>query len=903
MKLRLVPDTKNQGPVRAAFLRGRDPARWLGVLEQWGVASNRLECYVASASRAEVQAGGLFVVWDPSTKVELSELAAPYVQLADGLFIPAFSGLFPAATREELDQLTVYDRQLMHPVFGFMGFNKSDRLDLIDLLELPVPGATQWDLGREGRPAPVRIASIQLDMPPGADVIRDLGKDIDRQSLKDIPASPKTGEGKGVGDQLMKKAMDWARNLRDKNSDKEKQGEGSGNFAGRFGAWMTERLEALERRRQQEIDRLMNLLDRDPEEALRYSIPLDGKYKGRGQAPPSSRLNRRSWIGFNLGDLGGGLPVENWNLGDRYYELRKKYLAMAKRLMEEGKFRKAAYVYAHLLSDYHAAANALEQGKFYREAAALYKDHLNNPSKAAECLENGGLLLEAIEIYIELKRNLKVGDIFVKLDRWEQAQEYYEKAIQEKLKEFDYLAAAALCVEKLKNNSRAQSILLEAWKKNYSGEACLRRYFELAASREINDLPVRINEVYQDHTKYGQSEAFVNVLIYVVGKYRNEEVESTCRELAFQLIAQEYANRNKETILSKLPLFWKNDRLIRSDVSRFIHRQSETKKRSNKKGNERFELVATQRLDGHVSWIDAINYRDELLLLAKKNNQLYLVRNNWKGHSEYFSWTLSEPLVTNDIAFAHHLDSAESLIIGAPLHVPLDVKRLPDNRVFEETFTAKGLDVFPSYSVLGITCRKHESVDVLVHESGYYFIQRYQSGLLLNTVNLMRGEMTEEVIKWKTGFQYQDGDYVLTLGKKLVCYSDSVREVQTSILPQLPIQVERHNSRQFKLIAVAFPNAVLPFLMDGFGFKRFGEALCEGEVVKRIGFVGYDQLVVALQKEVRVYRFEKTTRALQPFRLEGSFPIEDPPMRILATAQRNQVAFVSSYGHLDIYQI
>jgi tetratricopeptide (TPR) repeat protein len=902
MKLRLIPDVKNQGPVRAAFLRGGDPVRWLSVLEQWRVPSNRLECYVVPVSRASIDAGGLFVIWDPATNVELSELAAPYVQLADGLFIPAFSSLFPSTTRRELDQLTVYDRQLMHPVLGFIGFNTSDRINLSSLLELPAPENIQWDMGRKGITDLVKLSSIQLDLPPGVDVIKDLGNDIDRQSLKDIPLSPKTGEGSGVGDQLIQKAMDWARNLRDKNKGSENQGQGLGALAGRFGGWMTEQLEALERRRQEEIDRLMNLLDRDPEEALRYSIPLDGKYRGRGQAPPSSRLNRRSWIDFALGGLGGGLAVDSWDLGDRYYELRKKYREMASRLMQEGKFRKAAYVYAHLLSDYHAAANALEQGKFYREAAAVYKDHLNNPSKAAECLENGGLLLEAIEIYIELKRNLKVGDLFVKLDRWEQAQEFYEKVIQEKLKEFDYLTASALCAKKMNDRSRAQRILLEGWKKNYAGEACLKRYFEGVASEDVNELPAQIQEVHQHHTKYGQSEALINVLIFVVGKYRKEEVVHTSRELAFQLIAQEYSDRSKDAILNRLPLFWKNDRLIRSDVSRFIHRQTKRGKEGPKNGNERFELISTHSLDGHLQWLDAINHRGNLLLLARKNNQLYLVRNDWKGHSEYFSWILSSEEVINDIAFAHHADTADSLIIGVPPQISLDAKRLPDNRVFSETLIAGGTDTVP-VSTIGITSRGDAKVDALIRENGDFIIQRYQSDLLMDTIDLKRRGITDEVFKGQTGFQYRDGDYIFILDKELVRYSESMRQVQTRILPQRPIHIERHPSSTFKLVAIAFPNSVDTFLMARTGFSRIAAPICVNKEVKRMGFVGKDRLVVALQQEARVYRIQKKKNALDPIRLEGTFPIGDAPMKILATPKRNEVAFVSKYGHLDIYQI
>jgi hypothetical protein len=85
-------------------------------------------------------------------------------------------------------------------------------------------------------------------------------------------------------------------------------------------------------------------------------------------------------------------------------------------------------------------------------------------------------------------------------------------------------------------------------------------------------------------------------------------------------------------------------------VGLFIGRPKRGKE-GPKNGNERFELISTHSLDGHLQWLDAINHRGNLLLLARKNNQLYLVRNDWKGHSEYFSWVLSSEEGINDTRF------------------------------------------------------------------------------------------------------------------------------------------------------------------------------------------------------------------------------------------------------------
>ena len=85
-------------------------------------------------------------------------------------------------------------------------------------------------------------------------------------------------------------------------------------------------------------------------------------------------------------------------------QLRAKYMELAGREMRLGRYRRAAYIYAHLLGDLTNAAAALIAGKHWREAAVLYRDRLKRPEMAAKCLEQGGLWAEAIEFYEQLER-------------------------------------------------------------------------------------------------------------------------------------------------------------------------------------------------------------------------------------------------------------------------------------------------------------------------------------------------------------------------------------------------------------------------------------------------------------------------------------------------------------------
>ncbi len=124
-------------------------------------------------------------------------------------------------------------------------------------------------------------------------------------------------------------------------------------------------------------------------------------------------------------------------------------------------FKKAAYIYAHLLSDFSAAAATLRQGKYYREAAVLYKEHLNNLPMAATCYEEGGLIMEAIDIYTGLGKHEKAGDLYKELGRQESALSCYEKCVEAAAAHKDYLEEARIIIDKIEDKPRAKQVLLK----------------------------------------------------------------------------------------------------------------------------------------------------------------------------------------------------------------------------------------------------------------------------------------------------------------------------------------------------------------------------------------------------------------------------------------------------------
>lgn len=229
--------------------------------------------------------------------------------------------------------------------------------------------------------------------------------------------------------------------------------------------------------RRRELDRLMKMLKDDPDEGLKYAIPMGGEL-GRGMAMPGWQLFQHA-VDFSLG--GGRVgAADYWHLpADTQVQLLQRYRELAARELQLGRYRRAAYIFAQLLGDLNAAASALVSGRFYREAAVIYRDKLNRPLDAARCLEDGGLLQEAIPIYRQQGQLEKVGDLYRRLEDTAQAETAYREAVAKSLEKFDYLDASRLYRDKLESPDEALAALDVGWEKSDQARRCLTGTFEL----------------------------------------------------------------------------------------------------------------------------------------------------------------------------------------------------------------------------------------------------------------------------------------------------------------------------------------------------------------------------------------------------------------------------------------
>lgn len=220
-------------------------------------------------------------------------------------------------------------------------------------------------------------------------------------------------------------------------------------------------------------------------------------------------------------------------------------------------------MYLKLLKNYNSAAHALESGKYYQEAATIYVKHAGNKMKAAECYEHGKMTDAAIALYKELNENEKVGDLYVSLNKRNDANMYYEKVIDDYKLRNQYIKASLIYKNKIKNVSGAQSLLLDGWRSNKDASNCLNNYFANIA--DVKTLKNEIHTIYHNDVTPQNSELFLTVLQHEYKK--GKELAEPVREIAYEIVAKNVAAN--PFIVSQLREFNKKDNQLLKDTMKY----------------------------------------------------------------------------------------------------------------------------------------------------------------------------------------------------------------------------------------------------------------------------------------------------------------------------------------------
>jgi hypothetical protein len=569
--------------VSAAWLiPGGDASLWMAELASWNVPLDDVRLLVLPASANDVRPSGVLAVTGPDARPAVSSLAQPYVAVNDRLYMPTGTSPRPPMSRAELEQWLVWDVQAMHPTIGLIGCRREDLMRVSDLLVASPPDAVDWSRADPGLVVEPRVRSVKpSELPAIDDFLQESRDSIGRDAPESLPPLPQESPIGRAGAAATAGAMGAIAGI-------------AGVFAAAAGAvggaeamrrlqqWAAARRDALRaglaEARQRELARLMRLLESQPDEGLKFALPLRDIDSSRGVAPPGGSLARRN-VDFSFGSLFRSGAADAWDIGfDFRQRLQAKYRELASRELALGRFRRAAYVFAELLGDFAGAANALRQGRFFREAAVLYRDRLRQPLVAAECLEAGGLLEEAIEIFLTLKLYERVGDLHRRLGYETAAEEAYRAAVAELRARRDTLAAARLLDGKLGRVDEALELLLAEWPYGAQAGLCLGETFVLLGREARHDEAARrVDALARDASRDSHARALADVLAdgargYPSVPIRDAASDATRVVAGRRLAAGEPAPLPTEArqLVDAVARATSDDRLLARDTNRFV---------------------------------------------------------------------------------------------------------------------------------------------------------------------------------------------------------------------------------------------------------------------------------------------------------------------------------------------
>jgi tetratricopeptide (TPR) repeat protein len=910
MQLQLKYSQHTTLPVHAAFVPGERAADWFAQMDPWQTDLQTLSCYLLPHSIGNNQAAGLFVVFNGAAPAA-QMIRYPYGKLAGKLFIPTNAVLYPVTGTDELKKLLLWDVKVFHPHIGLVGFEAKDKIELADFINLPLPQHQNWHFAYPGLNPLPGLQMLGLEPDENADMLDTLKEDVGSVPLSEIPDI--TTEGESPASKNIKKTTNaiamvglffllalafigkviftmLAAIFPISASPYRRPQKG---FLQELEDWVNRKITDLQKQRDSELNRLMNLFDKDADEALKYAIPLNSPYLDRGVAPQSGKLSRRT-PDFNLRGLGGGGRVDGWDLGEYRQLLYKKYEQSANDAIAAGNFKKAAYIYAHLLGNFHLAANVLQQGKLYREAAAIYKDHLDNKAMAAECLEKGGLLTEAIPLYIELDNPEKVGDLYSRLGQRDKALKYYNEKVSRLTAAKDYRQAAKITLDKIEQKDDALNLLMTGWQDTNNPEACLAEYFNLVHDPENNTLPQEVRRVYANHVPRLKKSAFLNVLADTSKKYNNSELEATTLNIAYEIISVQIT-QGEMSGLKLMNKFVPGDRLLVADANRFISSKRELPVINNK-------VTYPLNLRNDVKCIDIVIYHDQLLAIVEKFGDLHLERLNWLGktHSE-FLFRLKpgpEPWLMVDAGLS---DMVMVVGNGVPAHIN---KQLTEYTYFERSLKLQSLNWLDERALA--CCFNGKGITMLYcYDEGLSISNFSMDGESKNTFTCkLKGEpikmdmpsINPSAMFFNKDYSFYDCFYY--------CYGPlllGIHEMGNTRLLNVESNVIKFDVTSYHTvlkIALLTEDGCVIVKLTAKGLKISSPFFAQNTLATDIKLLTDNKLVLAGGKQAQVYDISDDAP-----RLITTLATENAIERIIAIPKRHHCAFLEADNRISVYNI
>jgi tetratricopeptide (TPR) repeat protein len=691
---------RSETPLREAsawLLPGAEPEAWLNEVVAWPVPVESVAFYPIAGPAGGAPLGVLAVPAAPM-RLPAGGRALPYGAAGPGFFMPIDGFFQPPLSREELAAMMRHPVMVFHPVTGLSGFDATDVRRAWDFLLPPEQLDEPWNRACVVDPLPSRLRSVRLVAPLSLETLfgeenGDIGSEpfVDLPPTKDEPRFRAPGRIASGAMKIVAGGLMGLASLVPRSS-----APGAGNWVNDVENWARRKFahaqHNLDRERNRELHRLLEMLEKNPSEGLRHAISL-AALAHRGRATPSSQLGRRS-LDFNLKSLGGSGAVDGWDIpSDIRTSLTTRYRESAHREASLGNFRRAACIFAELLGDFSAAAEMLKRGRYFQEAALLYRDRLNNETAAAECMAQGGLIEEAVAIYEKLGRWLEIAAIYEEAGSVEKARAALRKAVDAQRAAGDTLAAAQLLETRLNEPEEALRLLAETWPQGRQALRCLEERFALL--ERLHD-HAATRELLEDLGRRPIPSALRAPLVGRLAQLFETLVDQTNRRVAAESarlhISALLAGRSLDTadelgVLRALTRLVPEDRLLKRDVTRFREIRIKPPQISATPTKppaliRRIELQkgGTLSLPKVGKWLLAAGDSLGFQAVARRGEtHLFFTRGVWGGAMQSVEWPDPAPAAGSGFL----MTTQGSDVILSRLFTPLPQKKLPETDAFK----------------------------------------------------------------------------------------------------------------------------------------------------------------------------------------------------------------------------
>jgi hypothetical protein len=562
MEIKVFPSNTNHLPKRAFSIRGNNAMTWLVELQKLSLNLTQVKCFPLPDLSPNSIWGCLVIL-----KTDIAPTITKhqwYQCFEDRFFIPEYADFLPRINREDLNHILQTEYCVYHPEFGFVELK--EEFNPKNLIKLPQEKSCYVFVPAPSSFIPTTVKRMSIVALDEEDTISNLEEKFPKK--EPMPHAPLD-----VWEKI--KLFGYKKLLGAKGSAPSKinVSENPSYFSAmwqkmfpknpQFLENMLTDFQDLEERNMKQVDKLLDMLKNDPDQALKYAIPIDNEGVSRGVQKGQYKLGIL-WNSYALfgsrNNSGRGITID---LGDGVSKLQAQYYNTATELIKNGQYEKAAFVYLKLLNNHHLAASTLEDGGFYSEAAALYLKYSKNKLKAAECYEKGSYSEKAIELYKELGENLKVGDLYYLDRKIAEGNVYYEKEVEERKRKGKFLKAAEIYLDRMDSKDEAQKTLLQGWYERKESVNCLNEYFS-----NIDDQKKYIKKLESIHNDLTDSDFKISFLKVMTRQYRsNEQHQERIKSIAYQVISE--VGKESPEVVKELKYFNKGNDDISTDITRF----------------------------------------------------------------------------------------------------------------------------------------------------------------------------------------------------------------------------------------------------------------------------------------------------------------------------------------------